>query len=388
MMEAYEQMKREGMTFPSPPTQWDFKLNPEKLLATETPPEWSDSVNCMRCNVPFSMLLRKHHCRKCGKTFCQPCSSKTMALPELALYEEVRVCEICYSKKLNERRNSEHRRRTSSSSQSSAAIKNDDEDDIAKAIRQSLQETCPQSIVDERSTSYDEEAALAAAIAASLEATKVKLPFDSPALALAPTPTNIQPASLPPIPVEEAEDSPIITPIERENVHLFAELVSRLNGEEPQDDQFKQLALQMAELTERLQGTPSDHMDVSRIVAILKEALGRYESLGKDASLKAADFSVVPTRPRSRTGSIIGVEADQPKRTSCSQEASIPSFAVPPPAKVVPVLKPKPLRPDKSNDLIPNLHDENEPSASDGTCKEPREDPLAELLEDAPLIQL
>ncbi|KAJ7356628.1 FYVE zinc finger-domain-containing protein [Mycena albidolilacea] len=32
------------------------------------------------CRVPFSVWERRHHCRKCGGVFCQPCSSRTTAL--------------------------------------------------------------------------------------------------------------------------------------------------------------------------------------------------------------------------------------------------------------------------------------------------------------------
>lgn len=385
MMEAYEQTKREGLVFPPPPAHQEYPLNPEKLLSTETPPEWSDSSNCVRCNVPFTMLLRKHHCRKCGKTFCQQCSGKTMPLPELALYDEVRVCESCYSRKLADRTASEHRRRQSSSQASPTAYPSPStEDDLERAIRLSLQETGPAAIVDAKSASYDEEAALAAAIAASLDESEVRhppaalaMPFDVPG-----TPSRSPQG-------EDFEETPLITPIERENVHLFSELVSRLRGEDADDDELRDLALKMIELRDRLRASSSDHSDTLHILDILEEALCRHELLSAKHALRTADYSSIPTRPRSRTGSIIGVEDEPSPKSTAAPEASLPPFALPPSAEMVPVLKPRPLRQEASNLLIPNLHeDDDERARAVDVQNMSGENPLAELLEDAPLIQL
>ena len=29
---------------------------------------------CFKCNIQFSFLIRKHHCRSCGRIFCSECS--------------------------------------------------------------------------------------------------------------------------------------------------------------------------------------------------------------------------------------------------------------------------------------------------------------------------
>ncbi|KAI8065809.1 hypothetical protein BC940DRAFT_72072 [Gongronella butleri] len=47
-----------------------------------------------RCCSAFSLTNR----RKCGHTHCQPCSSRTVALPHLAIAEPVRVCDGCFAK--------------------------------------------------------------------------------------------------------------------------------------------------------------------------------------------------------------------------------------------------------------------------------------------------
>ncbi|KAJ7440000.1 FYVE zinc finger-domain-containing protein [Mycena galericulata] len=69
------------------------------------------------CRVPFSVFERRHHCRKCGGVFCQPCSARTTPLLDasnldflnpprntpLAAYEspaspilDARVCDDCW----------------------------------------------------------------------------------------------------------------------------------------------------------------------------------------------------------------------------------------------------------------------------------------------------
>ena len=48
------------------------------------PPSWTpddERNNCSRCDGPFTMLNRKHHCRACGKIFCSECSAHNGSIP-------------------------------------------------------------------------------------------------------------------------------------------------------------------------------------------------------------------------------------------------------------------------------------------------------------------
>jgi hypothetical protein len=60
---------------------------------------------CEKCKKPFKVFLRRHHCRRCGGIFCEPCSSWKVDL-QIALAGEsnktvpnvknARVCQQCY----------------------------------------------------------------------------------------------------------------------------------------------------------------------------------------------------------------------------------------------------------------------------------------------------
>lgn len=58
--------------------------------------EWVDETkvnDCRGCSKPFSMIVRKHHCRNCGDVFCGTCSSFKILLPSYT--ERQRVCLHC-----------------------------------------------------------------------------------------------------------------------------------------------------------------------------------------------------------------------------------------------------------------------------------------------------
>lgn len=56
----------------------------------------SEANTCMHCKkVQFTLVNRRHHCRKCGIVTCNDCSSKKFLLPEQSR-KPLRVCLSCY----------------------------------------------------------------------------------------------------------------------------------------------------------------------------------------------------------------------------------------------------------------------------------------------------
>jgi len=65
----------------------------------EAPPAWIPDAMaplCMGCGSSFSLVRRRHHCRSCGRVFCQRCSPNQVPLPRYGMEKPVRVCNRCY----------------------------------------------------------------------------------------------------------------------------------------------------------------------------------------------------------------------------------------------------------------------------------------------------
>ena len=59
------------------------------------PPIWQKADICFACRQPFGPTLLRHHCRLCGRSFCQPHSSESHLLPQLGYEVPERVCDSC-----------------------------------------------------------------------------------------------------------------------------------------------------------------------------------------------------------------------------------------------------------------------------------------------------
>lgn len=73
----------------------------KKRSEAEDSPVWvpdSEANICMHCKKSeFSLINRRHHCRKCGIVACNNCTAKKWLLPEQSS-KPLRVCLSCYDK--------------------------------------------------------------------------------------------------------------------------------------------------------------------------------------------------------------------------------------------------------------------------------------------------
>lgn len=58
----------------------------------------SASASCMLCHAKFTLLFRRHHCRRCGRLCCAECSKRKAKIPNHPRYEvrTTRVCCQCF----------------------------------------------------------------------------------------------------------------------------------------------------------------------------------------------------------------------------------------------------------------------------------------------------
>ncbi|KAF8763223.1 Zinc finger FYVE domain-containing protein 21 [Argiope bruennichi] len=54
-----------------------------------------ESPSCAHCHTKFDFLTRRHHCRRCGNVFCNPCCENKLPLPRMSFVDPVRVCGDC-----------------------------------------------------------------------------------------------------------------------------------------------------------------------------------------------------------------------------------------------------------------------------------------------------
>lgn len=66
------------------------------------PVDWESDYSadhCCHCFKTFTFILRRHHCRGCGKIFCAKCARHWIQLPEGLGYENPeRTCDECWKK--------------------------------------------------------------------------------------------------------------------------------------------------------------------------------------------------------------------------------------------------------------------------------------------------
>ncbi|XP_070536598.1 FYVE and coiled-coil domain-containing protein 1-like [Ptychodera flava] len=74
----------------------DWLAHQQKLQAAE---RWLDDKevnNCMQCQTEFSLTVRRHHCRLCGRIFCHNCSNNWIMTKHSS--KKSRACLTCFAK--------------------------------------------------------------------------------------------------------------------------------------------------------------------------------------------------------------------------------------------------------------------------------------------------
>ncbi|XP_076168170.1 smad anchor for receptor activation isoform X1 [Ptiloglossa arizonensis] len=82
----------------SSPDILDNSLPESTSVLGKQPPFWvpdSDAPSCMFCDVKFTVIKRRHHCRACGKVLCNKCCNMKYKL-EYQGNIDSRVCVSCY----------------------------------------------------------------------------------------------------------------------------------------------------------------------------------------------------------------------------------------------------------------------------------------------------
>ncbi|KAG6976677.1 hypothetical protein JG688_00001116 [Phytophthora aleatoria] len=59
-------------------------------------PRFAKAPTCYECDCTFNLLVRRHHCRQCGNSFCFEHSTRQLALPHLGYMAAQRVCDTCF----------------------------------------------------------------------------------------------------------------------------------------------------------------------------------------------------------------------------------------------------------------------------------------------------
>eukprot|EP00039_Didymoeca_costata_P030595 m.30381 g.30381 ORF g.30381 m.30381 type:complete len:241 (+) comp8198_c0_seq1:241-963(+) len=77
--------------------EYQARMKPKKDVKPDWAPDES-STSCQICSDKFTLINRRHHCRRCGKLVCKKCAPKnnTRPIKEFGIHDPVRHCIQCY----------------------------------------------------------------------------------------------------------------------------------------------------------------------------------------------------------------------------------------------------------------------------------------------------
>lgn len=301
--EVYRTLQHEGFRFPPKEhvASSMFDSNAVRLLypklvcnlpianTSPQPPEWTDSDVCMRCRTAFTFTNRKHHCRNCGSVFCGACSSKNIPLPHLGILEPVRVDDGCYARITEKSRGTPVPKGFDATKPSrtlyqgsmeprNARVEDSFDADLKRALEMSLEEAkgqpgagfVPQSQLQSQTKmpttngtskpaepEEEDDPDLKAAIAASLADMEEQKKQHAATLRQQTSTSNGTPVVAPKNDYE-------LTPVEAENINLFATLVDRLQHQPPgtilREPQIQELYESIGKLRPKLARTYGETM--------------------------------------------------------------------------------------------------------------------------------
>ena len=359
---VYEKLVKRGIKFP----EFDVDSNnPVIMFDSKTPADWIESDACMICSKKFSLLNRRHHCRSCGGIYCNDHSSHRIPLPDLGIYEDVRVCDNCYDEYTEKRRAQDKskkvKKKKSKRSHKSVDIpryEDEDEDEqLRRAIELSLKEAQaagitgnadsnnlasennkPLSRTQGAPTIADDDAndpELKAAIEASLrEAEEEKRRRSGVAAAAAVgTTTAVYPAQ-PGTPQLVSE--PQLTSAEEDDIYLFASLVERMRTKEPvailEDNQLQRLYQKVISTKPKLNNILNDKIQKYNVLmdmnAKITDIMNIYDML-LEQQLRNINLSQQYTLPPQPSGTYTMHTASPMQQQEKLQEQAVQSPLLP-----------------------------------------------------------
>lgn len=81
-----------------PEQQLSATLGDEQEQDINMAPVWCDKKSvtcCAKCTTAFNLFKKKHHCRACGKVYCDTCTKNKIILKHIDTAAMQRVCDIC-----------------------------------------------------------------------------------------------------------------------------------------------------------------------------------------------------------------------------------------------------------------------------------------------------